>query len=134
MVLTDHLYPIKIMTKDEFMSYYEEKYYNKPIKISRKIKTSLVFIFANLIWIEKTLAKTSVSSASLNRVGSTMLGIVRDVAYWIALIVCLVEILKSLLNGDTKGVGKIIMKGLLAFGACYYLPFLFDIIKEVFSQ
>lgn len=136
MVLSMFLEPKEVvMTKDQFLIWYENKYsYGQVnLKLNKRLTVMLTFVFANLMMINNAFAKASVNTASLDKVGFTMLGIVRSFGYWILLILCLIEIIKSLLSGDTKGVGKIIVKYLLGFGALYFMPMLFDIVREAFN-
>lgn len=69
----------------------------------------------------------------VNQAGNILLTIVRTFGYWVCLIMGITEVIKSLLNGDTKSIGKIIAKYLLGFASFYALPWLMDIIKGIFE-
>lgn len=72
-------------------------------------------------------------TSKIDIAGSTILNICRNIGYWACLIMATVEIIKSLSQGDTKSVSKIIAKYLIGFGALYFLPFLFDLIRNIFK-
>lgn len=136
MILNRFLEPkIEVMTREQFNTWYENKDKDGQVnlKLNRKTQAMLTFVFANLMMINNVLAKTTVNTASLDKVGFTMLTIIRSFGYWVLLGMCLVEIIKSLMSGDQKGIGKIIVKYLLGFGALYFMPFLFDTVKEAFN-
>jgi hypothetical protein len=104
-----------------------------------ELKKIFIFSLAGLMSTQKALAapkSTESTKVALNKVdvaGGTILAVVRSIGYWICIIMCVVEILRCLGQGDTKQIGKIILKYLIAFGACYLLPWLFDLIRDIFS-
>lgn len=84
-----------------------------------------------MIWCEKVLANTN--TGPIDRVGNALLEIARSFGYWVFLIMCIIDILKSVCNGDTKNILNIISKYLVAFGSFYFLPYLFNLIKPMFQ-
>lgn len=105
----------------------------KHINQDTRLKKMVVFTFANLMYCQKALASPSMSVAKIDKAGSTILGICRTIGYWACLISCICEIIKSLMQGDTKSIAKIMMKYALAFAALYFFPWLLDIIKDIFA-
>lgn len=116
----------KTMTLQEFL--HEDDIKNVYIKDKRIFNLS-AFVLGNLMYAQKVCAAVE----KVDKAGFTILGIVRSFGYWICIIMCIIEIIKSLLQGDTKSVGKIIAKYIIAFSAFYFLPWLFDIIKQIFA-
>jgi hypothetical protein len=57
----------------------------------------------------------------------------RRIGYWVLLVMCILEVLKCVANGDTKEIGKIIMKYLLAFMVLFLIPWAFDLVIGIFS-
>lgn len=71
--------------------------------------------------------------SNVDKAGRILLEIVRTFGYWTCLIMGITEVIRSLLNGDTKGIGKIMAKYLLGFSSFYALPWLMDIVKGIFE-
>ncbi|MEF9952179.1 MAG: hypothetical protein RR782_02765 [Clostridium sp.] len=120
----------KVMTKEEFLDFYERRYGNKPLKLNKKLTTLLIFTFANLMCINNVMAK--VNMTKINNFGLDALEVLRVLGYWGCILMCMIELFKSMLSGDLRSISRIIIKYLILFGALYFLPFLFDIIREAF--
>ena len=122
---------IKDKQKQIYIDNLEEvaKHINRDIKL-KKIAT---FTIANLMYCQEVLASPSMSTNKIDKAGSTILSICRSIGYWACLISCIIEIIKSLMQGDTKSIAKIMMKYALAFAALYFFPWLLDIIKDIFA-
>lgn len=99
------------------------------INKNRYIKGLATFVLANMMYVKTALANPD----KVAKAGGAILNIVRSFGYWICLIMCIVEIIKSLMQGDTKSISKIIAKYAIGFGSFYFLPWFFDLIKEMFS-
>lgn len=63
-----------------------------------------------------------------------MLGVLKKVGFWICLLSCFIEILKSFLNSDVKDVWKIFFKYISVFLILYSLPYAFNLIVGVFED
>lgn len=98
-----------------------------------RLRRMTVFVIAGLNYASEVLADTSQAVAKINVAGYTFLNIVQTLGYWLCLIGCIMEILKSLMNGSSKDVGKLMLKYLLIFAALYLMPFAFDLIREIFG-
>lgn len=96
-----------------------------------KLKKFFVVGLASLMYAEKCYAATNTNK--IDKAGMTILNIVRTFGYWICIIMCIIEIIKSLMQGDTKSVGKIIAKYVIGFGSFFFLPWFFDVIKDIFK-
>lgn len=96
---------------------------------NRYAKGLTAFLLANMMYVKTAMANPD----KVAKAGGAILGIVRSFGYWICLIMCIVEIIKSLMQGDTKSISKIIAKYAIGFGSFYFLPWFFDLIREVFS-
>ena len=92
----------------------------------------LVFTIAGLNYASKVLADTTDAMDKVNKAGFTVLGLVQTIGYWLCLIMCVVEVLKSIMNGTSKSVVAIMVKYLLIFASLFLMPFLFDLIREIF--
>ena len=102
-------------------------------KKDTRLYKMLVFTVAGLNYASKVLADTTEAMAKVDKAGFTLLGLIQTIGYWLCLIMCVVEILKSIMNGSSKSVGGIMIKYLLIFTSLFLMPFLFDLIKEIFG-
>ena len=98
-----------------------------------RLRRLTVFTIAGLNYASEVLADTSQAVAKINVAGYTFLNIVQTLGYWLCLIGCIMEILKSLMNGSSKDIGKLMLKYLLIFAALYLMPWAFDLIREIFG-
>lgn len=125
----------KTMTVEEFMENYRQKYemkqFAKKIKSNKRLEKMFVFVTASIMNCQTVLA-TSKATKGIDTLGIKLLGVTRTVAYWICLLGCILEICKTLMQGDYKSIGKIIVKYTIAFSAIYFVPWVFDIIKDSF--
>lgn len=98
-----------------------------------RLRKMAVFTIAGLNYASKVFADVSEASAKINEAGIQILGVVQTIGYWLCIIFCLMEILKSIMNGSSKDVGKIMLKYTLIFASLYLMPFAFNLIKEIFA-
>jgi hypothetical protein len=126
----------KNMTIPEFMSGYRqhEEEIAQHIIRNKKIKKMVIFVIACLLFAQHAQDVYAVgNTVKIDKAGIVILGICRNIGYWACIIMCVIEIIKTLMQGDTKGVSKVIAKYLLGFGALYLVPWMFDLIKSIFS-
>lgn len=100
---------------------------------NKQIKKALVFLTA-LGFTFQTFTLTASGAVDTSRIdyaGSTILLLLRTAGYWICIIIASKDILSSLLSGDTRSVGKSVLKALTAYGGFYILPWFFELIKEI---
>lgn len=71
--------------------------------------------------------------SKVDKAGIMILEIVRRVGYWACIILALMDIIKSLMEGSTKDIWKTIAKYTVAFATLYILPWLFDLIAAIFK-
>ena len=116
------------------------------ISKSKIAKGSFIFVLANMMYSQakasslgqdaqevansKALVDTT---TKLTHAGNAIFGIVQTVGYWLILIMCIIEILKCLMQGDTKSIAKVMMKFGLAYASFYLFPWILDLIRTVFS-
>ena len=104
-----------------------ENFATKIIK-SKRIKKFTITLLGTALYFKDVYAATK----GIDSLGWTLLGLIRHWAYWILLIMCIVEIIKSGLNGESKKTFPILMKFLVIFASMYLVPALFDAIKNAF--
>lgn len=105
----------------------------KRIMKDDRLRKMTIFVIAGLNYASTVLADTSQAVAKINSAGNTFLSIFQSIGYWLCLIGCIMEILKSVMNGSSKDVGKTMLKYILIFAALYLMPFAFNLIREIFA-
>lgn len=98
-----------------------------------RLRRMTVFVIAGLNYASEVLADTSQAVAKINTAGNMFLSVFQTLGYWLCLIGCIMEILKGIMNGSSKDIGKVMLKYLLIFAALYLMPFAFDLIREIFG-
>lgn len=107
-----------------------------------KLRRMFVFVAGSLLFFRDNAVLASTSSGALktqealNKIdvaGFTILSVIRKIGYFIMIFMCIIEVLRCVSNGDTKEIGKIILKYVLAFMALYLLPWLMDIVIGIFG-
>ena len=98
-----------------------------------RLRKMAVFTIASLNYASTVLADTAEAVGRIDSAGNMFLGIIQSIGYWLCLIGCIMEILKSVMNGSSKDVGKVMLKYLLIFAALYLMPFAFNLVKEIFA-
>lgn len=124
-------------TIDKFKDKQREKYNSnlelvaKHINTNTKLKKEAVFVLGSLLYVNE-VANAADPLGKIDTAGGTILNIVRRIGYWCCIIGCIIDIIKALMQGDTKSIAKIMMKYALAFGALYIFPWILDLIKSIF--
>ena len=72
----------------------------------------------------------TIDVSQIDYTGSTNLIFLKTVGYWTCIIIASKDILISLLNKNTKKIGKNILKSLPVYGGLYILPWCLETIKE----
>lgn len=98
-----------------------------------RLRKMVVFTIASLNYVSTVYAGVEEANAKVNSVGLMLFSSIQTIGYWLCLIGCIMEILKSVMNGSSKDVGKIMLKYLAIFASLYLMPFAFNLIKEAFE-
>lgn len=106
--------------------------FSKKINSNHRLRKLTIFVLGSLMYCKTVLAKGT-DLGKINKGGLTILGLMQDIGYWLAIIMACYEIIKNLLQGDSKSTGKIIMKYSVGYGSLYLLPWIFDLVKSIFS-
>lgn len=96
-----------------------------------KVLTLLIVILATFLLPSISFA-SDIDFSGLDRGMSRVLELVRRVGYWIILIKCVSELIKSGLEGDTKNLWRIMISYILIYGALFFVPFALKLIEEIF--
>lgn len=104
------------------------------IKRNKKKYMCLVIIIALTVDLTSfTSFATDPGLAAIDAAGQKILGLIRRVGYWIAIILCSKDVLKHCMRGHVESIGSVIAMYGLSFGVLYFLPWLFDLIKSIFA-
>lgn len=123
-------------TVGEFLNYLDRdkiEIETKKFMTNPKTKKILVTITACLSYTVNVLADTSQAVSKMDLAGQSILTVCKTAFYWIAIISCALEIIKNLMSGNSSNISKIIGKYIVAFGGIYLLPWIFDLIRSIFS-
>jgi hypothetical protein len=129
------------MSVDQFLSLQRGNITLREIRKENKAETFMTKVIENdrfnkfaITALGLTLyAKDALGATKgLDPLGWKLLGLIRHWAKWILLIMCLVEIIRAGLGGDSKKIFPIIMKFLTIYAAMYLIPELFDAIESAF--
>ena len=101
---------------------------------NKKLYRALIFLIAFFNYSFVVFADVGDTYNKLDRVGNIMLGVLKKVGFWVCLLSCFIEILKSFLNSDVKDVWKIFFKYISVFLILYSLPYAFNLIVGVFED
>ena len=114
---------IKMLDKSiEHIKNNKEKYITLVILIALTVNLSTVNAFA-----------AAPGTAAIDAAGQKILDLVRKVGYWIGVILCSKDVLKHCMRGHMDSIGGVIAMYGMSFGALYFLPWLFYIIKYIFG-
>jgi hypothetical protein len=127
-----------IRVRENLKNFDVEEHIAKKILSNPRAKQLFGFVAGSLLFIKDTVVKaaTEPSLKGLDKVdtaGGVILSVMRRIGYWVLLVMCILEVLKCVANGDTKEIGKIIMKYLLAFMVLFLIPWAFDLVIGIFS-
>ena len=98
-----------------------------------RLRKITVFTIASLNYISTVQADVVQATGKIDNAGLMFFGILQTIGYWLCLLGCIMEILKNIMNGSSKDIGKVMLKYILVFATLYIMPFAFDLIKEVFG-
>lgn len=108
------------------------KHLGKHIDADSELGKKAIFVLGSLMYVNEVVNAAEDPMSKIDVAGNTILGIVRRIGYWCCIVGCIMDIIKALMQGDTKSIGKIMMKYALAFGALYVFPWILDLIKSIF--
>jgi hypothetical protein len=90
----------------------------KHISTDNKLKKQVVFVLGSIFYVQDIVhAADGLDKIDIG--GRKILAIVQKIGYWVCLVGCIIDIVKSLMQGDTRSIAKIMMKYGLAFASLY---------------
>jgi len=103
----------------------------KHINADNKLKKQAVFVLGSLFYVQDVVSAAG-DLSKIDKAGGTILQVARKIGYWVCIVGCIIDVLKALMQGDTKSIAKIMMKYALAFSSLYIFPWVLDLIKNIF--
>lgn len=103
--------------------------YSKFIKVASGILAvalTQINIYASELNTDKALSKLDVAGFEMLKVG-------QRIGYWVCIVMAIMEIIKSVKDGNANAFWGIIIKYAMAFGSLYMLPWVFDLIAGIFG-
>ena len=67
----------------------------------------------------------------LDTLGNQLLKLARTIGYWTVLLITSKDCIAQAVNGDKKGVGGAVTKGLMIMAVIYFLPELFSMMESI---
>ena len=67
----------------------------------------------------------------LDTLGNQLLKLARTVGYWTVLLITSKDCIAQAVNGDRKGVGGAVIKGIMIMAVMYFLPELFSMMESI---
>ena len=110
------------------------------IKKHKRLYRKLVLVVTMMLisgYVSPTLAYgTNVDEAltRLDELGNQLLKVVRAIGYWAVLLVTSKDCIAQAINGDKKGIGSAVTKGLMIMAVIYFLPELFSMMESIVSE
>ena len=100
---------------------------------NERVRRITILTIASINLMYKVSASSKDSIEKIDTAGAMFLGIFQSIAYWLCLLGAIMEILKCVMNGSSKDVGRIMLKYILIFASIFLIPFAFDLIRDIFS-
>lgn len=90
--------------------------------------------FTGIVFYARDIYASTGSLSGLDKFGIKVLGYGRKIGYWICVIMCIKEIIQSVLSGtEIKDLAKIIIKYFIVVAALWWVPSLFEGIPDYFN-
>ena len=67
----------------------------------------------------------------LDTLGNQLLKVARAIGYWTVLLITSKDCIAQAVNGDRKGVGGAVTKGIMIMAVIYFLPELFSMMESI---
>ena len=107
------------------------------IKKHKRLYSKLVMIVSMMLisgYINPILAYAAdVDHAitMLDTLGNQLLKLARTIGYWTVLLITSKDCIAQAVNGDRKGVGGAVTKGIMIMAVIYFLPELFSMMESI---
>ena len=107
------------------------------IKKHKRLYSKLVMVTAMMLmsgYINPALTYAADVDYAIKRIdtlGNQLLKLARTIGSWTVLLVTTKDCIAQALNGDRKGIGGSVTKGIMIMAVIYFLPELFDMMESI---
>lgn len=107
------------------------------IKKHRKLYRKLTIIVCIMLisgyfsTIQTYAADVDHAIDKLDTLGNQLLKLARTIGYWTVLLITSKDCIAQAVNGDRKGVGGAVTKGVMIMAVIYFLPELFSMMESI---
>lgn len=137
----------ELMTLDGFVRSFEnrefdrkelrklDKWLKNVEKKNKPLYRTMVFTVALLNYSVVAFADANVQAtmSKIDKLGYMALNMLKKIGFWLCVICCFVEILRSFLNSDARDVWKIFFKYITIYLVLHFLPYAFQLISGIFE-
>lgn len=128
----------KMVKFDECMNNEKAEILSSKLFKNRQVKKMMVVALGLALYCKASLATVSCVSTSavgatgIDKLGWAMMGLVRQWGFWILLIWCMVDLIRSSIHGDQKQALPIVLKYTTIYAVMFLLPSIFLAIAGAF--
>ena len=122
---------IKEMNKVENLLNHIKKHKNLYRKLT--IIVCIMLISGYLSPLSVYAADVNNAIEKLDTLGNQLLKLARTIGYWTVLLITSKDCIAQAVNGDRKGVGSAVTKGVMIMAVIYFLPELFSMMESIVS-
>jgi len=124
----------EVMTISEFLKIEEISNLKQVELIAGRILRSktlkrVAIVTIALVLNLSTVGAVSAAGPGIDKLGNLLINLIRGYAYYVLIIMAIVESIRAAVSGDSKKVLSILMRYVLVFVLMYLIPQLFDAIK-----
>jgi len=116
------------MSIPEFLQLGRRQLTLEEIMSNKSTRNFIVVLLASVMYASNAFA----AGKGVDSLGNTLLTLIRQWAYWVILIMCIVEVIRAGVSGDSKKILSIVSKYVIVFASMYLVPSLFDAIRSSF--
>jgi len=105
----------------------------KKMNSTTKLQKTFIIVAGSFLYFQTVMAANKNPLGKIEVFGKTIFGMCLTAGYWLVLVMGMIDILKSLMQGDTKGIPKIVLHYALAYAVLLLFPWMLDLIKSIFA-
>ncbi len=113
------------------LTYEEIRQAQREINKNYRLRKCLVVSLACNLILEKY--GYAADTSRIDVAGYAILSTAQRIGYWACLIMCLIEVIMALIARRNDDIKKICTKYILGFASLYFMPWIFDFIRDFFG-
>lgn len=118
-------------------SYEDLELIAKKVNGNKLLEKVAIFTLAYSMFKQKIVMATATgitTTTGLDPLGWKLLRLIRKWAKWVLILICILEILKSGMNGESKKTLPIVIKYLTIYIALFIVPEIYDAVESSFPN